>query len=87
MTMALMLRTLTELPSSPLAQPRNLIVGNSLAAVIGISYWYIFHAIGGYMWIGAALAVATSIAAMHVTKSLHPPAGKSCSFAFIYLRN
>jgi hypothetical protein len=67
--------------TSPLAQPRNLFVGNSLAAVIGISYWYIFTAIGGYLWIGAALAVATSIAAMHVTKSLHPPAGATALIA------
>jgi CBS domain-containing membrane protein len=62
--------------SSPLAQPRNLVLGNTLSALIGISYWYIFKTIGGYMWIGGALAVSTSIAAMHVTKCVHPPAGR-----------
>jgi len=36
-----------------------------------------------YLWLAAALAVSFSIAAMHATKTLHPPGGATALFAVI----
>jgi HPP family len=58
-------------PSSPLAQPRNLIFGNligGLASVIMVSLF------GTEPWV-MALSVATAIKLMQLTKTLHPPGG------------
>lgn len=55
---------------SPLAQPRNLIGGQIISAIIGVTAYKLF---GGQMWLASALAVATAIAVMHATQTLHPP--------------
>ena len=65
---------------SPLAQPRNLIGGHVLSAVIGVFCYQFF---GSQLWLAAALAVATAIAAMHLTKTLHPPGGATALIAVI----
>ncbi|MBU1565914.1 MAG: HPP family protein [Proteobacteria bacterium] len=65
---------------SPLAQPRNLLGGHILSAFIGVTAFLWF---GGQPWLAAALAVATSIAAMHLTKTLHPPGGATALIAVI----
>lgn len=65
---------------SPLAQPRNLIGGHIISAVIGVAAYKIFQ---DHLWLGAAAAVATSIAAMHATKTLHPPGGATALIAVI----
>lgn len=57
---------------SPLAQPRNLLGGHILSAVIGVTAYQL---LGGMPWLAAAVAVSTSIAVMHLTKTLHPPGG------------
>ncbi|PKP17959.1 MAG: HPP family protein, partial [Bacteroidetes bacterium HGW-Bacteroidetes-23] len=57
---------------SPLAQPRNLIVGHLISAFIGVS---IYKLLPDIIWVTAPLAVALSIVAMQMTKSLHPPGG------------
>lgn len=59
-------------PRSPLAQPRNLVGGHLLAAVVGV---IAFKLLGGQMWLAEAAAVATAIALMHLTRTLHPPGG------------
>lgn len=65
---------------SPLAQPRNLIGGHLISAVIGVASYQLFpHTI----WLAAALAVATAIACMHATKTLHPPGGATALIAVI----
>jgi len=66
--------------TSPLTQPRNILLGNLIGAVFGISYWQLFHNTT-VLYIGGALAVATSIVVMHVTKSIHPPAGATAFVA------
>lgn len=65
---------------SPLAQPRNLLGGHILSAIIGVtaSQW-----LGGEPWLAAALAVSTSIALMHLTSTLHPPGGATALIAVI----
>lgn len=65
---------------SPLAQPRNLLGGHVLSALIGVASYKIF---GGNMWLASAMAVATAIAVMHATKTLHPPGGATALIAVI----
>jgi len=65
---------------SPLAQPRNLIGGHIISAVIGVSTYKLF---GGYLWVAAPFSVATAIAAMQATKTLHPPGGATALIAVI----
>ena len=57
---------------SPLAQPRNLVGGHLISAVIGVTVYYLLSSLP---WLAAAVAVATSIAVMHATRTLHPPGG------------
>lgn len=64
--------------NSPLAQPRNLIGGHILSAIIGVTCYKLF---AGQLWLAAPLAVATAIALMHLTKTLHPPGGASALIA------
>jgi CBS-domain-containing membrane protein len=65
---------------SPLAQPRNLIGGHVLSAIIGVTCYKLFPS---QMWLASSLAVATSIAVMHATKTLHPPGGATSLIAVI----
>ncbi|QWR77051.1 HPP family protein [Candidatus Magnetomonas plexicatena] len=65
---------------SPLAQPRNLIGGHILSAIIGVTCYKLFH---NHMWFAAPLAVATAIAVMHLTRTLHPPGGATSLIAVI----
>lgn len=65
---------------SPLAQPRNLIGGHVISAFIGVTLWTILQQ---YPWLAAAFAVATAIAAMHLTRTLHPPGGATALVAVI----
>jgi len=65
-------------PKSPLAQPRNLLGGHVLSAIIGVSFRL---ALPEMPWLAAALAVATAIAVMLMTKTLHPPGGATAYIA------
>ena len=65
---------------SPLAQPRNLLGGHILSALIGVTA---FQWLGGDTWLAAAAAVSTSIAVMHLTKTLHSPGGATALIAVI----
>ena len=58
-------------PDSPLAQPRNIIGGNLIAAIICVvcvALW------GTAPWV-MAIAVATTIKVTQLTRTVHPPAG------------
>jgi CBS domain-containing membrane protein len=66
--------------NSPLAQPRNLIGGHVLSALIGVTIHYL---IPTEIWFAAALAVALSIVVMQITKTLHPPGGATALIAII----
>jgi len=65
---------------SPLAQPRNLIGGHMLSAFIGVAAFKLFS---WHMGMASAIAVATAIATMHATKTLHPPGGATALIAVI----
>ncbi len=67
-------------PHSPLAQPRNLVGGHLLSALVGVLCYQIFHPIPG---LAEATAVASAIALMHLTRTLHPPGGATALIAVI----
>lgn len=67
-------------PRSPLAQPRNLLGGHLLSALAGVA---LARWMPGPTWLVAAMAVATAIAVMHATKTLHPPGGATAMVAVI----
>lgn len=67
-------------PKSPLAQPRNLVGGHILAAFIGVAFCKTFITQPA---LAASLAVSTAIAVMHLTRTLHPPAGATALNAII----
>ncbi len=58
-------------PDSPLAQPRNVIGGNFIAALVSLT---ILHLFGAEPW-AMAMAVATAIGMMQLTGTVHPPSG------------
>lgn len=65
---------------SPLAQPRNLILGNLISAVIGVT---VAKFMPDIIWITAPLAVGFSIVSMQMIKALHPPGGAAALIAVI----
>jgi CBS-domain-containing membrane protein len=58
-------------PRSPLAQPRNLVMGNTLAALVSVAC---VHWLGSDPWV-MGLAVGITIALGQRLRCLHPPAG------------
>ena len=65
---------------SPLAQPRNLLGGHLISALVGVLSYKLFCP---HLWLASSIAVATSIALMHLTKTLHPPGGATALIAVI----
>ena len=65
---------------SPLAQPRNLLGGHILSAIVGVACWKLLYQ---HPWLAQSMAVATSIALMHATRTLHPPGGATALIAVI----
>lgn len=65
---------------SPLAQPRNLIGGHLISAIIGVTT---FKLMPDVIWLTAPMAVALSIVMMQITKTLHPPGGATALIAVI----
>lgn len=64
---------------SPLAQPRNVIGGHVLSALVGVSCYYLL----GDGVLASALAVSLAIALMLITETLHPPGGATALIAVI----
>lgn len=63
---------------SPLAQPRNLVGGHVVSALVGVTAQKLFPET---LYIAAPLAVSLSIVLMQVTKTLHPPGGATALIA------
>ncbi len=68
------------IPLSPFAQPRNLIGGHMLSAIIGVSFYLLLP---GQMLLAASFAVGIAIGLMHLTRTLHPPGGATALIAVI----
>ena len=66
--------------NSPLAQPFNVLVGHGVSALAGVTA---LQVVGGVDWLSASLAVAGAIAAMQVTRSVHPPGGATALIAVV----
>jgi CBS-domain-containing membrane protein len=66
--------------NSPLAQPRNLVGGHILSAIVGVISYKLFS---GNIILCSAFAVATSILIMQLTLTLHPPGGATALIAVI----
>ncbi|WP_420264676.1 HPP family protein [Candidatus Magnetominusculus dajiuhuensis] len=71
-------------PKSPLAQPRNLMGGHMLSALVGVASYQVLH---DNLWLASAIAVSTAIALMHATRTLHPPGGATALIAVISGKN
>lgn len=73
---------------SPLAQPRALIGGHFIGAVVGVSISKLFQFLpperyADLQWLAGSLSVSLSIVAMQFTKTVHPPAGATALFAAV----
>ena len=64
-------------PTAPLAQPWNCIIGNGVAACIGVACQKL---IDDHLW-AFPMSVALAILGMHLTKSIHPPGGATALIA------
>jgi len=72
-------------PASPLAQPRNVIGGHALSAVLGVAARVVIadSARAGAEPAAAALAVALSVYAMAAAGVTHPPGGATALIAIL----
>jgi CBS domain-containing membrane protein len=66
--------------NSPLAQPRNLVGGHVVSAIVGVT---IHKLIPGEVWLSSAIAVSLAIVMMQITKTIHPPGGATALIANI----
>lgn len=66
--------------NSPLAQPRNLIGGHVVCALVGVT---VYKLIPDQLWLSSALSVSIAIVLMQITKTLHPPGGATALIANI----
>ena len=58
-------------PDSAFAQPKNLVFGHLIASAVGLAvFWFC----GAGVW-QSAIAVGLAIAAMQLSRTVHPPAG------------
>jgi CBS-domain-containing membrane protein len=67
-------------PHSDFAQPRNLVVGQLVAAIVGVTAYKV---LGTHVGLAGALAVATTIVILQFAHSLHPPAGATALIAVL----
>ena len=74
---------------SPLAKPKNLILGHILSALSGVIIFYLL----GNTFVSLGLGVALAVFVMMITNTVHPPAGAnpiiviltSQSISFVFL--
>ncbi|KIX92851.1 uncharacterized protein Z520_11515 [Fonsecaea multimorphosa CBS 102226] len=71
---------------SPLAQPRNLVFGHFLSALVGVGITKLFLLLPpdqfeDLRWLAGALAVGCASIVMSFTKTIHPPAGATALLA------
>lgn len=66
-------------PDVPFSQPRNIVVGHALSSLIGLAFLTVL----GPHWWAAGIAAGTAIAAMMLTRTVHPPAGSNPVIIFL----
>lgn len=67
-------------PSAPFSQPRYVIGGHVFSAIIGVT---VYQLLPEPIWLASALAVATAILVMYLTRTTHPPGGATALIAVI----
>lgn len=67
-------------PRAPFAQPRNLIGGHLLSALVGVAC---YRYLPDHAYLQEAAAVASAIALMQLTRTIHPPGGATALIAVI----
>lgn len=66
-------------PDVPFSQPRNVVAGHVMSSAVGL----LFLTVCGPHWWAMALAVASAIALMMLTRTVHPPAGSNPVIVFL----
>lgn len=66
-------------PEVPFSQPRSVVAGHFLSTLVGLLF---LELLGSHGW-SLALAVGTAIAAMMLTRTVHPPAGSNPVIVFL----
>jgi len=71
---------------APLAQPRSLLGGHTIAAIIGVCITKLFDIMppekaDQYRWLSSCLSTAASLVAMEMTGTVFPPAGATALIA------
>jgi len=70
---------------SPLAQPRNQIIGHTISAIVGTAIARGFQLtpdiFANYSWVTSAIACAVASVAMSMTNTVHPPGGATAILA------
>ena len=67
-------------PKAPFSQPRNVIGGHCVSALVGVS---VFLLLGDQVIFACPLAVSLAIVAMQITGTVHPPGGATALIAVI----
>ena len=67
-------------PRAPFSQPRNLLGGHLISAVVGVACFLYLPDITG---LREGVAVATAISLMMATRTIHPPGGATALIAVI----
>ena len=67
-------------PKAPFSQPRNVIGGHCVSALVGVSF---FLLLGDQGMFACPLAVSLAIVAMQFTGTVHPPGGATALIAVI----
>jgi CBS-domain-containing membrane protein len=71
---------------APVAQPRNVIGGNTIGGAVGVAVYKLFLAYGvqdDYRWLAGGLAVAITVALQERTRTVHPPGGATSLIAVL----
>jgi len=66
-------------PDAPLSQPRNVILGHALSAIVGVTTYQIW----GIHWWSVTLGTSLAVLVMLLTKTTHPPGGATAMFAIL----
>lgn len=67
-------------PNSSFSQPRNMVGGHIISAIVGVSCSLLLSAMPA---LAAAMAVSIAILLMHLTRTIHPPGGATAIIAVI----
>lgn len=67
-------------PGAPFSQPRNLIGGHVVSAIVGVAC---YRYLPDLLVVQEATAVATAIALMMATRTIHPPGGATALIAVV----